>query len=146
MKAIGADTPFNSDTFVEHLPTYCVSASQISGLRVHYFKSHWNQFDFVILVFSMVDVGFDFTTVMSTHERKKGGSTVFSPSVLRIVKTFRLLRLLRSLRLVKVNTVYVLTCIVQISCQVERIALHVLTYLNACLKLSFCLSIYMTIT
>ena len=82
------------------------------AFRRWYFKSKWNLFDFVILIFSFIDIILDKTLFESLEAEQDSedcenlATSLFSPSIFRIAKAVRLLRLLRSLRLVKVRITF----------------------------------------
>ncbi|XP_028411372.1 sodium/hydrogen exchanger 10-like isoform X2 [Dendronephthya gigantea] len=58
-----------------------------------YFTDYWNLLDFLIVIFSLVDIVIDMAT--------NGATGSFSPAILRVARVFRILRMGRLLRLLK---------------------------------------------
>jgi len=69
---------------------------QVMGCQ--YWKSGWNVFDFVVVVFSILDAG---VLTWVTSKGDGGGSQLRIMSVLRILRLLRLVRVLRLFRLFK---------------------------------------------
>ncbi|XP_074660935.1 sperm-specific sodium:proton exchanger-like [Tubulanus polymorphus] len=72
---------------------------KILGFRKHYFSSHWNQLDLVILIFSLVDIILDLSIEQSSLGFQLSATQIVR--VARVAKVFRLLRITRALRLFK---------------------------------------------
>ena len=66
----------------------------------YYFYSTWNNFDFVLVLTSLVDVYVDATSAAATAAGGTGGFA-FNPATLRVLKTVRMARLLRLVRRLK---------------------------------------------
>lgn len=69
---------------------------KLIGLRHHYFLSKWNIFDFIIFLFSVIDV----IVELSLPEELK--IFTVSPSIFRVIKVLRILRIGRVFRLIRV--------------------------------------------
>ena len=67
---------------------------KIVGLGLHYFKSNWNRFDFVIALSSTVDIILTYSQSRSVPFLRQGPQLI---RVLRVIRVTRLLRLVKSL-------------------------------------------------
>ena len=70
------------------------AAIKIVGLGLHYFKSNWNRFDFVIALSSTVDIILTYSQSRSVPFLRQGPQLI---RVLRVIRVTRLLRLVKSL-------------------------------------------------
>ena len=77
---------------------------QLTGLRMHYFRSKWNLFDFGVLIIAVVDVVLDQTVFDGSDCSSSNAATAVDPSIIKIFRSLRIFRIIRSMRLVKVRT------------------------------------------
>lgn len=95
------ETSPNQDTYdiINYVCTtiYTVETMvKLTALQCGYFRQRWNVFDFIVLVFSYVDI-----VIALSLPNQSNDSGGFSPELLRIARVFKVLRFFRAVRLIR---------------------------------------------